>query len=84
MNIIGIAVFSAEGCSGCETVKSVLSSRDISFLIKDINEESVQEQASQLGIRGIPVTLFCYDNGQDEMVVGSSQEALARIIEIIS
>jgi len=78
-----IAVFSAEDCAGCKVVKALLSEKGISFEVKDIMNSDVMEEAQQLGIRGIPVTVFYQDGVVKDSVVGSSQEAIKRIIEII-
>ncbi len=78
-----IAVFSAEDCAGCKVVKNLLSEKGISFEVKDIMNSDVMEEAQQLGIRGIPVTVFYQDGVVKDSVVGSSQEAIKRIIEII-
>ncbi len=78
-----IAVFSAEDCAGCKVVKNLLSEKGITFEVKDIMNSDVMEEAQQLGIRGIPVTVFYQDGVVKDSVVGSSQEAIKRIIEII-
>lgn len=78
-----IAVFSAEDCAGCKIVKNLLSEKGISFEVKDIMNSDVMEEAQQLSIRGIPVTVFYQDGVVKDSVVGSSQEAIKRIIEII-
>jgi len=78
-----IAVFSADDCAGCKVVKNLLTEKGINFEVKDIMNSDVMEEAQQLGIRGIPVTVFYQDGIVKDSVVGSSQEAIKRIIEII-
>lgn len=78
-----IAVFSTEDCAGCKIVKNLLDEKGISFEVKDIMKSDVMEEAQQLGIRGIPVTVFYQDGAVKDSVVGSSQESIKRIIEII-
>jgi thioredoxin-like negative regulator of GroEL len=82
MSIKELSVFSGEDCAGCKTVKSVLTERGIKFQVKDIMDSDVMEEAMQLGIRGIPVTVLYSDGKPVEQVVGSSNQAIDRIIEI--
>lgn len=78
-----IAVFSADDCAGCKVVKALLSEKGIDCEVKDIMKSEVMEEAQSLGIRGIPVTVFYEDGSVKESVVGSSAQAIKRIIEII-
>lgn len=76
-----IGVFSTEDCAGCKVVKKILSDNGIEYSTRDMMEDSVLEEAMQLGIRGIPVTVF-YKNGEAvEQVVGSTPQAIKRILE---
>lgn len=81
---MNISVFSAEGCSGCDVIKKLLSEKEVSFTVKDIMNSEVMEEAQTLGIRGIPVTVFYTESGEvKESIVGSSKQAIDRIFEII-
>lgn len=77
-----IAVFGTEQCAGCKVVGDMLASNNISFEKKDILDTQVMEEAQQLGIRGIPVTALYVDGVVKETVVGSTPEAINRILEI--
>jgi len=78
-----VVIFSADWCSGCKTVKSTLDARGVTFREKDIDIESVMEEAAQLGIRGIPVTMFYKDDVVVQTVVGGTPNAIKSIIEFI-
>lgn len=77
-----ISLFSASGCAGCVTVAKVLSDKGIQFTKKDIMDSDVMEECQQLGIRNIPVTAFYKDGNVVETIVGSSEQAIQRILEI--
>ena len=78
-----VVIFSAEWCAGCKTVKQTLTSRGVKFREKDIDIDSVMEEAAQLGIRGIPVTMFYKDNVVVQTIVGGTPNAIHSIIEFI-
>ena len=78
-----VVIFSADWCAGCKTVKQTLTSRGIKFREKDIDIESVMEEAAQLGIRGIPVTMFYKDDAVVQTVVGGTPSAIKSIIEFV-
>lgn len=73
-----IEVFSASWCSGCKTVKKVLSEKGVEFTEVDIDTEEGMLKAKGLGIRNIPVTFV---GGQ--RFVGSTPETIKLIIEEI-
>lgn len=77
-----IELFGADYCAGCKVVEKVLTQREVAFDKLNIDNSEVMEQAMQLGIRQIPVTVFTFENGR-ETVVGASKEAIDRIIEIV-
>lgn len=77
-----IAVFGTDQCAGCKVVGDILESNNILFDKKDILDTQVMEEAQQLGIRGIPVTAFYVDGVVKETVVGSTEQAIQRILEI--
>ena len=77
-----IAVFGTEQCAGCKVVGNVLASNGIDYSKKDMKDSSVLEEAMKLGIRGIPVTALYVDGIVKETVVGSTPEAISRILEI--
>lgn len=80
-----VEIFSAEWCSGCAVVKRALTSAGISYNEKDIDKSEVMEEAAQLGIRGIPVTrIFNDEDVLVESIVGSTPQAVSRIIELCS
>lgn len=79
-----VEIFSAEWCSGCAVVKRALTSAGISYTEKDIDKSEVMEEASQLGIRGIPVTRIFKDDVLVEHIVGATPQAVSRIIELCS
>lgn len=78
-----VEVFSAEWCSGCKIVKNALTTKGISFTEKDIDKTEIMEEASQLGIRGIPVTRI-FKGGQVETIVGATPTAVAAILSLCS
>lgn len=77
-----VAVFGTEQCAGCKVVGNVLAANGIAYDKKDMKDSSVLEEAMQLGIRGIPVTALYVDGVVKETVVGSTPEAINRILEI--
>lgn len=78
-----VAVFSADDCAGCKVVKNMLTEKGVVFEVKDIMNSDVMEEAQQLGIRGIPVTVFYEGGVVKDSIVGSTEQALKRILEII-
>ena len=79
-----VEIFSASWCGGCGVVKRALAKVGVSYIEKDIDKAEVMEQASQLGIRGIPVTRILEGDVLVESVVGATPEAVSRIIELCS
>lgn len=78
-----VVIFSADWCAGCKTVKNTLTARGVTFREKDIDTDSVMEEAAQLGIRGIPVTMFYKGDEVVQTVVGGTPNAIKSIIEFI-
>lgn len=79
-----VEIFSASWCGGCGVVKRELAKAGIAYIEKDIDKTEVMEEASQLGIRGIPVTRILKGDVLVESVVGAMPEAVSRIIELCS
>lgn len=79
---MNIAVFSSEDCAGCVVVKEALTKANIEYQVKDIMDSDVMDEAMQLGIRGIPVTVFYEDEEVKEKIVGSSPDTVKKILEL--
>jgi len=60
-----IKVFSAEWCPNCKILKKNLEEAGIEFSVVDCDSDEGMEEASQHGIRALPVT-FIYEN--DEII----------------
>lgn len=73
-----VIVYSASWCSGCKTVKKILTQKEIPFTEVDIDTEDGMFKAKELGIRNIPVTFV---NG--EKFVGSTPQTIDVILKEI-
>lgn len=71
-----IEVYSAPWCSGCKTVKSLLTSKGVEFYEINIDTELGMTKAKELGIKNIPVTVV---NGKT--FIGSKPETLQEILK---
>lgn len=82
--MVNVEIFSASWCINCGIVKRALDVKGIAFTEKDIDKTEIMEEAAQLGIRGIPVTRIFNGGLLVESIVGSTPEAVSRIIELCS
>lgn len=79
-----IEVYSAESCAGCKVVKGELDKAGIEYKTLDIMDTENMGAAQKLGIRNIPVTVLYKDGELLDKIVGSSKEAIQRILQLVA
>ncbi|WNS41707.1 glutaredoxin family protein [Paenibacillus sp. MMS20-IR301] len=54
-----VIVYSTSGCSDCNQVKQLLTSKGVPFEVRDVMASAAyQDEVEQLGFMGIPVTVY--------------------------
>ena len=77
--IKNVTVYTTTTCAYCPMVKEWLDKKDIEFeeAVLDKQPERQQEMMDKSGQMAVPVTLFAYEDGSEQVVVGFNPGQLA-------
>lgn len=76
---MSVKVFSMVNCAGCETVKALLSAKDVEFEQRDVMNPDHMAEAQQYGVRGVPTVVINKD-GVEHIFTGSTKPVLDSIL----
>lgn len=78
-----ITIYSTTTCPYCKMLKDYLTGKSISFIEKSVDvDELAKEEMSKYsnGFLGVPFTLFSYEDGRMETVVGFDKTKIDSLI----
>lgn len=74
-----IKVFGMENCSGCVTVKTLLKSKGVEFVERDVMNIEHMDEASKYGVRSVPTTVVTF-GGVEHIFTGSTKPVLDSLL----